>query len=88
MQYLVLQQFRSLGKTFVKGTVIDGREIRSPRLRQSEGKIIPAVSSFTVPAESVSEGQASQDGFKEEDKIPVAPEEPSKKSGLKLSLNK
>lgn len=83
MQYLVLQQFRCLGKLLKKGTVVDGREIRSPRLRQAEGKIIPAVSSFTTPAESGSEGPALQDGFKEVDIQPVAPEKPKFNLGLK-----
>ena len=35
----------------MKGTIVDESQIRSPRLRQSEGKIIPAVSSFEVPIE-------------------------------------
>lgn len=84
MQYLVLQQFRCLGKLFRKGTVVDGREIRSPRLKQSEGKIIPAVSSFITPAESGSEGPALQSDFKEEDIQPVAKDKPK----FGLSLNK
>ncbi len=60
MEYLILQRFRSFGKTLEKGSVVVDSEIRSPRLRQSEGKIIPAVSSFEVPVEFVSEVQAPQ----------------------------
>ena len=60
MEYLILQRFRSFGKTLEKGSVVVDSEIRSPRLQQSEGKIIPAVSSFEVPVESVSEVQAPQ----------------------------
>jgi len=70
MQYLVLQRFSSIGKTFLKGTVVDGREMRSPRLRQSEGKIVPAVSSFNVPAEPGSEGPAPQGIIGSEDRKP------------------
>ena len=51
MKFLVLRQFMSFGKCFKKGSVVNGEEIRSPRLRQSEGKIVPAVSSFNVPVE-------------------------------------
>lgn len=51
MEYLVLRRFRSFGKLLVKGMVVDESEIRSPRLRMAEGKITPAVSSSTVPAE-------------------------------------
>lgn len=51
MQYLVLKRFRTYGKELVKGQVVDEAEIRSPLLRMSEGKIVPAVSSSTVPAE-------------------------------------
>ena len=55
MKYLVLHQFRTFGKTLYKGQVVDESEIRSPSLRMSEGKIVPAVSSSTVPAEEVTE---------------------------------
>lgn len=51
MKYLVLRRFNSYGKLLIKGTVVDESEIRSLRLRMAEGKIIPAVSSSTVPAE-------------------------------------
>lgn len=64
MKYLVLTRFRSYGKQFEKGMVVDESEIRSPMLRMSEGKIIPAVSSSTVPAEpgdDITSEPASQD---------------------------
>lgn len=51
MKYLVLHRFRSYGKLLVKGQVVDESEIRSPYLRQTEGKITPAVFSQTVPPE-------------------------------------
>lgn len=51
MKYLVLRRFRTYGVTYLKGDVIDESVIRSPRIRQSEGKIIPAVSSSEVPKE-------------------------------------
>ena len=50
MEYLVLRRFSSYGRLLIKGTVVDESEIRSPRLRMAEGKIVPAVSSSTVPA--------------------------------------
>lgn len=49
--YLVLRPFRTFGKLLMKGDVVPETEIRSPRLRMSEGKIIPAVSSSMVPEE-------------------------------------
>lgn len=51
MEYLILIGFRSYGKQFHKGDVVDESDIRSPGLRRAEGKIVPAVSSFTVPVE-------------------------------------
>ena len=51
MKYLVLHSFRSFGVMLHKGEVVDEAAIRSPRLRRSEGKIIPAVSSSTAPEE-------------------------------------
>lgn len=70
MQYLVLHTFRSFGKTLKKGDVVDESEIRTPSLRRAEGKIIPAVSSSTVPAEETAAEQVaapSQDTEKESD---------------------
>jgi hypothetical protein len=60
MKYLVLRSFRSFGKTLTKGTVVDAADIRSPRLRQAEGKIVPAVSSSQVPVEFAAEEPAPQ----------------------------
>lgn len=69
MKYLVLHTFRSFGKMLHKGDVVDESEIRTPSLRRSEGKIIPAVSSSTVPAE---------EAVFEESAVP--PQEPEKDS--------
>jgi len=55
MKYLVLRPFRSYGNLLRKGDVVEGNEIRSPRLRQSEGLIIPAVSSASIPVAEVPE---------------------------------
>ena len=60
MKYLVLRSFRSFGVTLHKGEVVDEAAIRSPRLRRSEGKIIPAVSSSTAPEEAVVAAQSPQ----------------------------
>lgn len=49
MKYLVLKPFRSYGIGYKKGEILDEKLIRSPYLRRSEGKIIPAVSSANVP---------------------------------------
>lgn len=70
MQYLILQRFRSYGKTLEKGTIVDAEMIRSPRLRQSEGKIIAAVSSSEVPVESGTEEPTPQVTTKEMNKSP------------------
>ena len=61
MKYLVLHSFRSFGVMLHKGEVVDEAAIRSPRLRRSEGKIIPAVSSSTAPEEAVVAARPSQD---------------------------
>lgn len=45
MEYLVLRPFRSFGVHFAKGSIVDASQVRTPRLKMSEGKIIPAVSS-------------------------------------------
>lgn len=82
MQYLVLRRFRTMGVWLMKGSVVDESVIKSPRIRQSEGKIIPAVSSLEVPKEmeteeSISDGASSDiklpDEDQEIDKEPVKP---------------
>lgn len=84
MKYLVLQRFNSFGKFLFKGDVVDDSEIRSPSIRQSEGKIIPAVSSLEVPVEFATEDVALQATSEEsEDK---EPEDKKEKLILKLSL--
>ena len=84
MKYLVLRRFRSYGIQFEKGQIVDAEQIRSPHLRQSEGKIIPAVSSFTVPEEFGSEDNikaTSSDGIVEaEDKKDVTEDEKKSES--------
>ena len=60
MKYLVLHSFRSFGVMLHKGEVVDEAAIRSPRLRRSEGKIIPAVASSTAPEEAVVAAQPPQ----------------------------
>ena len=79
MKYLVLHQFRTFGKTLHKGQIVDESEIRSPSLRVSEGKITPAVSSSTVPAEEVTEISVAPPQVAEDvdtGEQPVQPEQP------------
>lgn len=66
MEYLVLRRFRTLGVTYVKGEVIDASLIRSPKIRISEGKIVPAVSSSEVPKEAGIEEDIPSEGTEEE----------------------
>lgn len=73
MKYLVLRRFFTMGKLLIKGMVVDESEIRSPRLRMIEGKIVPAVSSSTVPAEPGDE--PDQQGIQEEEDKPEQPAE-------------
>lgn len=74
MKYLVLKQFTSYGRLFLRGETVDGSEIRTPSLRQSEGKIVPAVPSFEVPEEIVSEQAPPQDiSDGDDDKSDIAP---------------
>lgn len=42
MKYLVLRAFKSYGVYYHKGDIVDAAKIKSPRLRQAEGKIIVA----------------------------------------------
>ncbi len=51
MNYLVLRSFYSFGKLLSKGTIVDESAIRSPLLRVSDGKIVPAVPSSNIPVE-------------------------------------
>lgn len=84
MKYLVLSSFRSFGVTLHKGEVVDEAAIRSPRLRRSEGKIIPAVSSSTAPEEAVVAAQPSQDAVANEGaNKPTQPEKPKLSFGKK-----
>lgn len=83
MKYLVLHSFRSFGVMLHKGEVVDEAAIRSPRLRRSEGKIIPAVSSSTAPEEAVVAAQPPQVAVTNEGaNKPTPPEK------LKLSFGK
>lgn len=84
MKYLVLHSFRSFGVTLHKGEVVDEAAIRSPRLRRSEGKIIPAVSSSTAPEEAVVAAQPSQVAVTNEGaNTPTPPEKPKLSFGKK-----
>lgn len=58
MTYLVVIPFRSFGKTLKRGQLVDESEIRSPRIRYSEGKIVPAVSSSEIPEERLINGKS------------------------------
>lgn len=78
MQYLVLRPFKTFGNFYKRGDVVDEKEIRSPRIRVSEGKIVPVVSSLTLPEES-------------EEPAPIAPQvvpSGSTNKSLKLKLPK
>ena len=84
MKYLVLHSFRSFGVMLHKGEVVDEAAIRSPRLRRSEGKIIPAVSSSTAPEEAVVAAQPPQVAVTNEgDNRPTSPEKPKLSFGKK-----
>ena len=84
MKYLVLHSFRSFGVMLHKGEVVDEAAIRSPRLRRSEGKIIPAVSSSTAPEEAVVAAQSPQAAVTNEGaNKPTPPEKPKISFGKK-----
>lgn len=84
MKYLVLHSFRSFGVMLHKGEVVDEAAIRSPRLRRSEGKIIPAVSSSTAPEEAVVAAQPPQVAVTNEGaNTPTPPEKPKLSFGKK-----
>ena len=80
MKYLVLRSFRSFGVTLHKGEVVDEAASRSPRLRRSEGKIIPAVSSLTAPEEAVVAAQPPQAAVTNEGANKLTPPEKPKLS--------
>ena len=87
MEYLVLQNFRSYGKEHLKGTVVNESEIRSPLLRVSEGKVTPAVSSFTAPpvpdTENVDTGERTSEGTEDTSVTTEETTRPSIKFGHK-----
>ena len=84
MKYLVLHSFRSFGVMLHKGEVVDEAAIRPPRLRGSEGKIIPAVSSSTAPEEAVVAAQPPQVAVTNEGaNTPTPPEKPKLSFGKK-----
>lgn len=60
MNYLVLRRFRSYGITYHKGEVVAEDKIRNPRIRRSEGKIIPAVEDNAVLSSSSSVAAAAE----------------------------
>lgn len=76
MKYLILRSFRSYGVTLHKGEVVDEAQIRSPRLRRSEGKIIPAVSSSAASEEKVVAAPTPAGAATFEDSISNADKEP------------
>lgn len=93
MKYLVLRRFWSYGKLLLKGTVHDESEIRHPRLKLSEGVIIPAVSSSEVPREPGDDENLSQvpeetsegeDTTSEKSEETVETAEPAKKPLFRL----
>lgn len=89
MKYLILRSFRSYGVTLHKGEVVDEAQIRSPRLRRSEGKIIPAVSSSAASEEKVVAAPTPAGAATSEDSTPpdVQPET-AEKPKLSLSFGK
>ena len=50
MIYLVLRHFKAGGKFYNRGDIVQADQLRYPRTYQSDDKIVPAVSSLTVPA--------------------------------------
>lgn len=74
MKYLILRSFTSYGNRLKKGTVVDEADIRNVKIRRSEKKIYPVVSSSPV------EQPAQIDVAKAAEQ---KPEEPK----IKLSLN-
>ncbi len=73
MKYLVLRQFKSYGVTYRKGDIVDEKNIKTPHLKVSEGKIVEAVSSFEVPvgAISVASTESSNEANIEEPSKPI-----------------
>jgi hypothetical protein len=76
MKYLVLRPFRSYGIPYNKGDIVDEKDIRSPYLRRSEGKIVPAVSSANVPDVEDQKIQTPAQST-EDDNIGAKPVQPS-----------
>ena len=91
MKYLVLRRFTSYGVVLHKGDVVDESQIRSPRLRVSEGKIVAVKAVADVPEEIkeikqvVSSSEVDTGAVKEVVNAPVdASEELNKKPIFKL----
>ena len=81
-KYLVMHKFRSFGKTFLRGQIVEETELRSPRLRVSEGKAVPIkdIVDNSKPDEkdAVSSDQGLDEGTKPDSKDLVPPQEPDK----------
>lgn len=70
MKYLVLKPFKSYGKHYNRGDIVDETQVRSPRIRVGEHKLAPvkAVSSSISHAAAASTEAAAA---AKEDKKPV-----------------
>lgn len=84
MKYLVLHTFRSFGRTLRKGEVVDESAIRSPRLRLSERKIVPAVEE-PLNSAVISSGETEQQVVAAPVAQPAPPNEDSPKQ-VRLSF--
>jgi len=55
MTYLVIHQFHSIDKVLKRGQIVDESQLRSPRLRVSEGKVVPVEEVVTVEEDELKE---------------------------------
>ena len=68
MIYLVLRHFKAGGKFYNRGDIVQDGQLRYPRTYQSDDKIVPAVSSLTIPAAFDTQGIAAAGIQKDIDK--------------------
>lgn len=87
MNYLVLRSFTSYGKHLKKGTVVDESEIRNVKLRRSEKKIYPVVSSSNPVADDADTNPKVPADSQQSDGTPPEQKE-EQKINLSFNLNK
>lgn len=60
MKYLVLKKFKCFGVLHYKGEILNEEEIRNPRLKLAEGKVVRVPADIAVPSSSKAAADISE----------------------------